>query len=111
MSIEQTEYPTTSIRFSYKTRDEEVGHAYLAIFKNDLHDRPFGLLEDVHVDGAYRGKGIATELIRAVIQSARERRCYKLIATSRLGGTRDHIHHWYERLGFDSYGVEFRLNL
>ena len=111
MPIEKSEFLTTSFRFSYDIDGTEVGHAYLAIFKNDIHQEPFGLLEDLQVAEEYRGQRIASELLKAVIQTARDENCYKLLATSRLGGTRDHIHYWYERVGFESYGVEFRMNL
>lgn len=111
MHIEQIKQQSTTIRFAYKDEGTEVAHAYLALIHNDLHEEPFGLLEDLHVDPAYRGKGIAKQLMRTVIEAARTAGCYKLIATSRLGGTRDNIHYWYERLGFESYGVEFRMNL
>lgn len=110
MPIERTEHSTRSLRFSYVVDDEEAGHAFLAIIHNDLHDKPFGLLENVHVDGAYRGRNIGNELVNEVIDVACKEGCYKLLATCRLGGTHDHLHHWYERLGFVSYGVEFRMN-
>jgi len=35
--------------------------------------------------------------------------CYKLVATSRA--SRPRVHELYERLGFENYGVEFRMNL
>ena len=50
---------------------------------NDLHERPFGLLEDVFVEPDHRGGKIGTTLVKRVIAEAKRRRCYKLIATSR----------------------------
>ena len=96
-------------RFSVTRRGNEVGHAYLYLLKNDLHIRPFGFLEDVYVDSNYRGEGIAKELLEAVLDEA-QKRCYKLIATSRNCGTRQVVHKWYIRLGFKNYGTEFRMN-
>ncbi len=107
--MDQTVVVATGIRFSIKRANEEVGRAYLYLIKNDLHDKPFGLLEDVYVHTSYRGQGIAGELLDAVLKKASEA-CYKLIATSRDDGTRTDVHAWYERLGFKNYGREFRIN-
>ncbi len=97
------------IRFSVVIDGKEVGRAFLYILKNDLHERPFGLLEDMFVDPGFRGKGVAKELLEVVLSEA-EKACYKLIATSRNDGTRQSVHDWYTRLGFKDYGTEFRIN-
>ncbi len=96
------------IRFSIETETGEIARAYLYIMHNDLHEEPFGLLEDVYVEESQRGTGIGTRLVRAVIDAAREANCYKLIATSRE--SRPKVHELYERLGFRNYGVEFRMD-
>ena len=44
----------------------------------------------------------------AGMSAAREAGCYKLIATSRT--SRPKVHELYQRLGFESHGVEFRMN-
>jgi len=75
---------------------------------NDLHEAPFGLLEDVYLDESQRGGGRGSALVREVIAAARELGCYKLVATSRT--SRPKVHELYERLGFDQHGVEFRMN-
>lgn len=85
-----------------------VGRAYLYVLSNDLHTQPFGLLEDVYVEPEYRGQGIATVLIERVIKVAHSLDCYKLIATSRY--SREKVHEMYERLGFQDYGKEFRMD-
>ena len=97
------------VRFSVIRDGEEAGHAYLYLLKNDLHTRPFGLLEDVYIKPAYRNKGVASELLQVVLKKA-EKDCYKLIATSRNDGTRKAVHEWYIRLGLAQYGTEFRIN-
>lgn len=56
-----------------------------------------------------RGRGLGTRLVKQVIQKAKEQGCYKLIATSRK--SRPKVHQLYTRLGFQEYGLEFRLNL
>lgn len=99
---------STAIRLSIERDQIEVAHAYIFLITNDLHDRSYGLLEDVYVDDAYRGQGIGTELIQAVITKAKELGCYKMIATSRK--SRTEVHDWYERLGFEKYGAAFRMD-
>lgn len=96
------------IRFSIKGEAGEIARAYLYVMTNDLHDAPFGLLEDVYVDESQRGNGLGTALVKEVIAAARDAGCYKLIATSRT--SRSKVHELYERLGFDNHGVEFRMN-
>lgn len=102
-------FNANGMRFSVERGGREVGRAYLYLLKNDLHPQPFGLLEDVFVESNYRGVGVASELLEAVMTEAR-RSCYKLIATSRNDGTRTAVHEWYTRLGFVDYGTEFRIN-
>lgn len=95
------------IRFSICDRSgAEVGHAYLYIMKNDLHEEPFGLMENVFIKAAHRGKGYGKSLIQQVINRARREGCYKLLATSRHSN--DKVHDLYTGLGFTSHGLEFR---
>jgi GNAT superfamily N-acetyltransferase len=106
--IRREEQPARGIRFSSGGADGEVARAYLYIMTNDLHDAPFGLLEDVFVAESERGSGLGTALVNEVIAAARAAGCYKLVATSRA--SRPKVHELYERLGFANYGIEFRLN-
>lgn len=100
--------PALGVRVTVDREDSELGHAYLYILKNDQHTEPFGLVEDVFVEEAARGQGVGRELLRALIEEAKKRGCYKLIATSRHG--RDDVHAWYQRLGFRDHGIEFRMD-
>lgn len=99
-----------AVRLSVDRCGKEVGHVYLYLLVNDLHDEFAGLVEDLSVDGGYQGQGIGGELMTAVIKRAKLVGCYKLVATSREDGTRDAVHAWYEKLGFEDYGKEFRMN-
>lgn len=107
--IAREERPARGIRFSIDGASGEVARAYLYIMTNDLHDAPFGLLEDVFVAESERGGGLGTALVNEVIAAARGAGCYKLVATSRA--LRPKVHELYERLGFTNYGIEFRMNL
>ena len=88
--------------------DGEIARAYLYVMSNDLHTAPFVLLEDVYVDESQRGSGLGTKLVEEVIAAAREAGCYNLITTNRT--SRPKVHELYRRLGFENYGVEFRMN-
>lgn len=86
----------------------DVAHAYLYVLRNDLHDRPFGFMEDVFVDASHRGQGLGSSLVQRVIEEARRRDCYKLICTSRYG--KGSVHSLYAHLGFVDHGKEFRID-
>jgi GNAT superfamily N-acetyltransferase len=109
MEILQQPKVAQGIRFSIQKDGIEVARAYLYLMHNDLHQEPFGLLEDVYVDERHRGQGFGSELVQAVIKAAKQHHCYKLIATSRK--SREKVHELYQKLGFEDYGVEFRMNL
>jgi len=97
-----------AVRFSAQEEGKEIGRAFLYVLKNDLHDEPFGLLEDVFVEDAHRGRGIGTQLVHSVIEEAKARGCYKLIGQSRYG--RDAAHAMYENIGFKNHGYNFRMD-
>jgi|RhiMethySRZTD1v2_1073278.scaffolds.fasta_scaffold534517_2 GNAT superfamily N-acetyltransferase len=108
MKVDRQDRTAKGIRFSISGNGREIARAYLYVMNNDLHDAPFGLLEDVFVDELQRGGGLGTALVQEVISAANELGCYKLIATSRT--SRPKVHELYERLGFEKHGVEFRFN-
>lgn len=97
------------LRISVQKEDREVGRTFLWLLTNELHEKPFGLVEDVFVEERFRGQGVGTELMEEVIRLARKEDCYKLILTSRYG--KDPLHSWYQRLGFVQWGLEFRYYL
>ena len=97
------------IKFSIVENEQQVARAYLYVMHNELHQEPFGLLEDVYVDENCRGLGWGTKLIQQVVVTASQEGCYKLIATSRT--SRPKVHQLYEKLGFEIKGLEFRMNL
>ncbi|WP_211176505.1 GNAT family N-acetyltransferase [Brasilonema sp. UFV-L1] len=109
MEIKRNSKKAEGVRLSIEHNGIELAHAFLYVMHNDLHNEPFGLMEDVFVDENYRGKGYGTQLVKKIIEIAREYRCYKLIATSR--SSKPKVHELYQRLGFEEHGVEFRINL
>jgi GNAT superfamily N-acetyltransferase len=104
----QKEQRAYSMKFTVKENNKQVGRAYLYMIYNDLHEEPYGLLEDVKVKEEFRGQGIGTKLVEKVIEEAKKQGCYKLLATSR--DSRPKVHDWYENLDFDNYGREFRMD-
>lgn len=108
MKIRQERVRAKGLKFTCRQGGKVIGRAFLYIMRNELHDRPFGLLEDVFVDPAERGKGLATLLVQEVIAEARKRGCYKLVANSRH--ERAKVHELYFKLGFKSRGIEFRID-
>lgn len=96
-----------AVRISANENGEEVGRAFLYVIFNDLHKEPYGLLEDVFVSDKCRGRGVGSELLKMIIDEAKERGCYKLVADSRY--SRPEIHAWYLASGFTDYGKEFRM--
>lgn len=97
-----------AVRITVQEEGKEIGRAWLYILKNDLHEEPFGLLEDVFVVEEYRSKGIGRKLLKASIGEAKNQKCYKLICTSRFG--KEEVHAWYEQQGFKRHGMEFRMD-
>jgi len=108
MEFEKDTKECKGIKFSLKRDGKEVARATLYVMSNDLHDEPFGLLEDVMVDEELRGQGIGTAIVKKIVEEAKEQNCYKLVATSRH--SREKVHELYERLGFKNHGLEFRMD-
>ena len=68
----------------------------------------FGLeagLEDIYVDPAWRGRGVASVLVEAGVSWARQRGCrdVEIVLTPRAQA-KDDLVQWYEALGFVSTG-------
>lgn len=112
VNITQGKAECKGIKFSIQDGNgEEIARVFLYVMFNDLHKRSFGLIEDLFVSEkkGVRGQGLGTSLIKKAIKTAKVENCYKLLATSRY--SRDNIHGWYNRLGFQDYGKEFRMDL
>lgn len=108
MNIKKETINAHGLKFFIKDNGREVARAYLYLLKNDLHNQPFGFMEDVFVAEDYRSQGLGTKLVEALIKAAKENNCYKLVGTSRRG--RPKVHDWYLNFGFKDWGKEFRLD-
>jgi GNAT superfamily N-acetyltransferase len=109
MKISKSIKTSKAIKMEIKDGKKTVGRAFLYLIKNDLHKKPYGLLEDVYVDENYRKQGLGGQLVKAVITEAKKQKCYKLLATSRM--ERESVHKYYEKFGFKKHGFEFRLEM
>lgn len=108
MKINQKEINSKGVKFFIEKDGKEIGRAFLYLMNNDLHEAPFGFVEDVFVQEEYRGQGLGKKLVTALIEEARKQKCYKLIATSRYA--REKVHTLYKNIGFTDWGREFRIN-
>jgi len=108
MEFKEKVVKTKGIKISVEENGKEIGRCFIYLIKNNLHKKPYALLEDIFVDENYREKGIGTQLVKRAIELAKELNCYKIIATSRF--ERENIHEWYQKLGFKKYGFEFRID-
>jgi GNAT superfamily N-acetyltransferase len=97
------------IKIELKKQGKQVARGFLFLIKNQQHKRPYGLMEDVFVSESLRGQGIGSRLIAEIVKEAKNRKCYKLIATSRA--SKPKVHKLYRRLGFKKHGLEFRMEL
>ena len=108
MEIKKKQISATGVKLLVEQGGKEVARAYLYLMTNDLHDQPFGFMEDVFVDESLRGQGIGTQIVQALVEEAKARGCYKIIATSRYA--RPKVHELYASLGWKDHGKEFRID-
>jgi GNAT superfamily N-acetyltransferase len=85
-----------------------VGAADLLIVPNLSHrGLPWAIIENVVVDETMRRKGIGRELVKHLVKIAKESGCYNIKLTS--DRKRSAAHRLYESLGFEQYGLAFRI--
>jgi GNAT superfamily N-acetyltransferase len=109
MQIQKKEISASGVKLFAVHEGKEVGRAYLYVMRNDLHERPFGFMEDVFVEEEFRKHGIGTDLVNELVAEAKRRGCYKIVATSRH--ERPKVHDLYVKLGWKDHGREFRIDL
>jgi len=108
MITSETKKEGYAVKFSATENGQVVGWAYLYLISNERHEEPYGLMENVYVEQEFRGKGIGTSLVTAVIEEAKKQGCYKIICASNLDAAR--VHDLYQSFGFQKQGYEFRLD-
>lgn len=87
-----------------------VGSFALLVMLNLGHrGAPSAIIEDVVVDPQMQGRGVGAQMMRAAMDLAREKGCYKLVLSSNAKRVRAHA--FYESLGFTRHGVSFFVTL
>lgn len=109
VKFKETIKKSNAVKIEILDGRKKIGRAFLYVIYNDLHQKPYGLMEDVFVEPSFRGQGWGTKIIKEIIRLARRKGCYKLIGTSRFRNAG--AQRLYRRLGFQKHGVEFRMNL
>ena len=85
-----------------------VGTFALIVMDNlALGGAPAGVVENVVVDEARRGRGIGAAMMRFAMDRCVEAGCYKLVLSSNV--RREDAHRFYEGLGFAQHGLSFRV--
>lgn len=108
MEFQEQEFLATGIKIIMLENGQEIGHAFVYILKNDLHEKTFAFLEDVMISEGQRGRGLGKLLVEKAVAVAKSRGCYKLVGTSRY--SRETVHKFYEKLNFKDCGKEFRID-
>ncbi len=108
MQLKTQTISASGVKITLEENGQQIARGFLYLLTNELHNEPFGLMEDVFVEEMFRGKGYGEKITSAIIEEAKKRGCYKLICTSRFSNER--AHHLYEKLGFKKHGNEFRMN-
>ncbi len=109
MNFKQEIFPTESLKLVMTEKGKEIARVWVYFIRNDLHSKPYALIEDLFVQEEYRGRSFGTKMMQAAIEEARKKGCYKILATSRH--QREAVHNLYHKLGFKDYGKEFRMDL
>ena len=108
MSIKEKKVTSSGIKFFIEDHGIEIARTYLYLMHNDLHQEPFGLIEDVFVHQDHRQKKLGSQLLKQAIAKSKELNCYKLICTTRH--SKSSVQEWYQREGFKNHGLEFRID-
>lgn len=85
--------------------DVVVSRGYILIDQKPS-GRPAGMVEDVWTDENVRKQGLATEIVKTLINIAKTHKCYKVILDCS-----DENKRLYEKLGFKPWQNSMRLDL
>jgi len=105
--------PNASFFFAREEKtDEIIGFLWLRLENDPYKDpRPYRYLDlhYIHVDPAWRSKGVGSGLMKFVMEYAKKKKCKEI----RLGTHAQNIHaqHLYGKFGFEPYRVIMRTLL
>jgi len=106
MDIKICKYQVAGIKFYISEGGVEVARARFYLLRNDLHEEPFGYIEDIFTRDEYRGSGYASKLLDKIIMHSKKIGCYKLILVT----SKKELAEWYSRHSFVETGVEMRID-
>jgi len=93
-----------------ETGGEVTGTFALLVMDNlSRKGRLSAIIEAVVVASGRQGEGIGRAMLRAALDIARQKGCYKAALSSGFGSGRSHA--FYDSLGFARHGVSFCLDL
>jgi GNAT superfamily N-acetyltransferase len=85
--------------FGYEAEGQIVSTCTLTIIPNLNHNlRPYGLIENVVTDPAWRKRGFATEVLRHALRESWAAHCYKVMLLT--GSKQEETLRFYEQAGF-----------
>jgi GNAT superfamily N-acetyltransferase len=106
--FEQIERDPNRRLFVAEVDGKIVATADLLIAPNLSHrGLPWATLENVVVAENMRQQGVGRKLVEHLIHTARQSGCYKICLSS--DKRRTEAHRLYQSLGFDQYGLGFRI--
>jgi ribosomal protein S18 acetylase RimI-like enzyme len=82
-----------------------IGFGSLTVKNNLWHEGYLGHVDELVVDGEYRGRGIGTQLLEHLVVLARQRGCSRVELDSAFH--RKQAHQFYERHGFEGRALLF----
>lgn len=87
-----------------------IGTCSLIIIDNLGHiGAKLALAESMIVRRECRGSGVGSQLMRYVMERAKEEKCYKLMLSSNKKRTL--AHRFYEQLGFEQHGISYMIEV
>ncbi len=96
----------------YKIDDIPVGMVTIIIEKKLIHGgKSVAHIEDLVVDSNYRGRGIASKLLKYVINIAKNKKCYKIILNCNSGKHLSKLTKFYTLNGFHRSGIMMKYLL
>ncbi len=102
------EYPYYKI-FIAQDDNIIIGTCSLIIIDNLGHNGiKMAVAENMIVGSRFRGCGVGKQIIKFIMERAKEERSYKLILSSNK--KRVNAHRFYEQLGFEQHGLSFMID-
>jgi GNAT superfamily N-acetyltransferase len=108
----QMSYDGGPIVYLAETAGKAIGTATLMVMSHVTYEcRPTAFIEAVVVAPAFRRRGVATAMLRRVLEDAESLGCNKVQLLSHKRHANDGAHRLYTAIGFDPEAEGFRLYL